>query len=614
MKSERKVFNLSFVYRLLVSGSVLVSLVSCTTLTSPYIDEGKLIKTTGSGSDKTTEKICMQPATSIATALECSAAIKSQYLEAMGDQVKLVSWTGIGLIPLTAFTIGLAANGGSVNKVSDFALGGAGVYTLSRWLSAPERTQIYGLGQKAVQCAEQAVQPFMLPAGQRDSFIEKQNDLMTKHAEVVADLAATRAFLAGSPASNPTVKAATTLFTDVEPALLKSASVQQKATNLLRQYDKAPNELVTAVKNVNAAVNEALGSTIQSLNTLPGVLSGVGSLYQESLTGFASFEPARGTADVINELLMLESEFWTDLQLLNELNGLRAGFESLLYHIAVMEAEVQRLTPEVPTQALSACGIDVTNIINPISVEPDVLSFKQDDTNRLSVLISGGNGTYVYSANADFFDIKQTPTFGDMLSVKWKGSESGTYVIKVKDSTGRSKAVMVNVSAAIITGVGNGNVGVSGRVDDQPAADCALLKEGLIQGEEAVCGDINKTARLQTILKKELDIADPDNTFIDGNYGKDTRAAVVSFLEKYVHLDNEISALAFQAIFDFGHQLNLLSDDDVTALTESLDGESNEFIKVAKYQDENNLSATGFVGQTTLEKLCEDVELGICGN
>src|SRR5436190_10155780 len=99
------------------------------------------------------------PSMDLPTAKAYADKVKDEYREALGDQAKLLSWLGIGLIPLSAAAIGLGATGGPPSAVLATGLTGAAGFGVGTWLINKPRQAAYVAGIKAVSCAVDAVEP-----------------------------------------------------------------------------------------------------------------------------------------------------------------------------------------------------------------------------------------------------------------------------------------------------------------------------------------------------------------------------------------------------------------------------------------------------------------------
>ncbi len=563
--SNNSITKVTFRSTLMATG-LCFALASCS-LMNPYVDES--LSMNGG------PKVCSSITADMEAALACSTALKSRYLNSMGKQANLNAWTGIGLIPLTAVTIGFAANGDSASKISDFAIGSAGLYSLSNWIAAPERTKIFGVGQKAITCAEQAVQPFVLSGKAKERF----NSIVTGFETLHKKYALVKNSLAIYSSESG---AKTSLISQAQASLLETQQLRRSAGDLLHQYGRAPGELVGTVKNINATVNEALGSTIQSLNALPGYISGLGELYKQNKTGFITFTPKSETKSNDSGMTphsgqdnaidpksqkTAETELSIAYKLLEEAN-------------ANMTLLVTELTPPSPAKSLDQCGIDTESISAPITVNPGVLSFTVGTKNKNSLSISGGNGTYTYSADESIFTVSQTPAFGGNLTVSLKDAKPGNYIIKVQDSTGRSEDVPVTINAE----------------QKKEVLSCSLTDD-LLEGEGKYCTNTKLTTKLQSSLK----IALPDqNIKVDGDYGIRTRAAALAFAKKYKHLKNDVNETSLQAVLDFAYQKELETEQINSVLAQVNDDSLSQVQKVMRLQRQSDLLETGFIGEELL--------------
>jgi hypothetical protein len=527
----KKEFNMSS--KVFIKRPVLLSilfLTSCS-LTNPYVDDAKLV-------DKNKSVLCpLNPATYI-EALKCSSSIKSEYISAMGDQANLSNWTGIGLIPLTAYTIGFALNGESVTKISDFALGSAGLFSLSNWLSAPTQTKVFSLGQKAIQCAEQVAAPLNLNS-------TSKNDLEGLLSEINEHMAILKVYLAEYPKES--------LNSEVESAIVEANKYRTNATGLLRKNRILPSTLVNAVRGINASVNNALSNNVQSLSALPSFLSGIGKLYESNNTYFAQYIPQNedsssnepklegGTGD------SEKSGGYTDREFLIKTF---VKFQELIINL---ESLVAVLTPEASSSTFENCGLDTTNLSETIQANPSTLSFS-DTTSTQSISISGGNGIYIHYADTSVFDIQQTPAFGSNMTIKVISNATGKYFITIKDSSDKTIQVPVLISKP--------QSDTSSENDDKKGIDVlssCSLKHSLESGELALCSNKELTTKIQKVLNEHL-MSEGNLIEVDGDYGNVTRSALNAFISNYNdRLQTEISDLNIQALLDFGNEKSLLT-------------------------------------------------------
>lgn len=558
----------------------LVLLLSGCQLTNPYIDESKLVE-----NDQT--NYCDPLITTASGAFKCSTKLKSKYLSAMGQQAELTSLTGIGLIPLTAFTIGFAANGKSASKISDFALGSAGLYSLSSWLSAPERTKVYALGHQAVQCAEQVAHPLLINSKLNSELttnnkgISNLVDNLDKKV-VIAELA-----VATNPKSG--------YKSDIIAAISDAEATKQEAFDITKRLNQAPSSLIVTAQRINSSVNVALTDSIQSLGSLPGILSGIGDLYSSNKDYFNGFVPATSDDGDKGKYVSQGKPLSYD-EIVNVLGDIN-------YATKKLRELVTTLTPELSSKTLESCGIDTTNLIKGLTAQPTNLEFTSSELDLVhSVSINGGSGTYVYESNKSIFTIEQPTAFGGVLSIKLAKNNlaAGDYFIKVKDSTGRVLDIPVLIKAP------------SAAVDTKPPPNlgseqklCALVTS-VNEAEEPYCKSETKTRELQANLNKIVGI----QIEIDGNYGKETRDAIIQFSKLYEHLTGEVNELTLKAIIDYLYEQEI-GEEKLTKYLNDL-GVGNitskeKLEKVIDEQDKLGIPQTGFVG-SELYAIVEEVE------
>ncbi|GHD25482.1 hypothetical protein [Parahalioglobus pacificus] len=524
-------------------------LASCS-LFDPYVDpmDVSMVETIAAdrtrGESAATIYPCALDPGDMQDAMNCARAVESAYFGAMGDQAMLSSLGGASLIALTAYTAGIAINDGSTTKVTDFALGTAALVAMSQWLSQPQRAQIYGLGAKALQCAVDVATPFKTAgdlAGVESHLVKLRADMNNtrgKLSELSGHLDA--AGKVGGSAS------ALLLVQSTRELLERAETSVKTGTALLKTHKQAPYALVASVHSINASVNLGLNSTVQSLATLPGALSSMLGMYGGLLEDFGGYgySPApEDTQEVIEAQSAKSRDDAPSAEIVAKTDALRTAATELQNSLARVEIDIGMLTPKLPEEAAEECGVDLTGVKQAISVNPAELTFGSEDANVLSVQISGGAGSYMYSADESALGIKQVPAFGRSLQVKPKAGAAGRYLITVSDASGNSGVVQVVVDAKAKGSGGDTTPGAE-------QAECTANKAGGMPGEvtldkckgrfpstvklstaeEGLCTDAGKTLILQVTLKGKLPDGDQKtNLCNDGFYGPSTRKALLTF-------------------------------------------------------------------------------------
>ncbi|WP_377895310.1 peptidoglycan-binding protein [Alteromonas sp. R78001] len=539
-------------------------------LTNPYIDDTKLVDSNGNATN-----YCNPLTENPSNAIACSSALKSEYIDGMGEQATLTSLTGIGLIPLTAFTIGFAANGESATKISDFALGTAGLFSLSNWLTSPERTRIYALGHQALQCAEQASMPFLIAFATNEQRERDAGDTGLNEYVVQVNTAISAVNFAVIPQSP--------LASEFAAAKTEAQEAKQQAAELATKFNQAPGALITHTQRINSAVNLALTSSIQSLSALPSILNGMGDLYTDNKKFFNGFVPATDEDSGVSGTDSQGLPPAQEAQLTTQLKAIKVATKQLQYY-------VNSITPKPAANTLESCGIDTTQLVGGLTATPASLEFASNTITH-SVSVNGGSGTYVYEASAQF-EIDQNTPFGGVFSIKVKegSTQNGNYFIKIKDSTGRIIDVPMAIKKINASPTNGGGEGSSNET-------CAL--SGSLQAaEKSLCTDKVKTLALQATLNAFDGISVGE----DGDYGAETRAAIVAFAQHHEHLIDEVSELNIQAITDYQNQTQL----EEAKLNTYLDSigvsadRSNQIDKIKEAQVEIEAQPTGFVSADLL--------------
>lgn len=556
-----------------LSTALAISGLSGCKLINPYIDEAKLVDSDGNDLN-----LCQPIGSAPDSAIKCTRKLKSEYISGMGEQAELTSLTGLGLIPLTALTIGFAASGDSASKISDFALGSASVYSLSAWLSSPERTRIYALGHQAMQCAEQVSMPFLVNAGLNKELETNKLGLN----DYVGDL---NSILSAAEVSFVQAKQSS-IKSEFEAAKIEASEVLQNAAALDIKFKQAPGALIVNAQRINSAVNLSLTNSIQSLSALPSILNGMGELYSNNKASFTGFMPVTeesGSDLDAQGLGQIDARATIDFE--EQLNNVKNAIKHLKYFVSSM-------TPLPATATLESCGVDTSKLVGGLTVNPTHLEFSSSKITH-SISTNGGSETYVYEASEKLFEVNQNTPFGGVFSIKLKSEpqDNGNYFIKIKDSTGRAIDVPIAIKKATAKTVNN-EATISGSQEN-----CAL-SDSLQADEAELCFNEDKTKAIQQALNSIDSISIKD----DGDYGEDTRKALLAFTNLHVHLDSGVSSLNIQAVLDFYHESQLRAEDLRSYLKDLgvLDSESNKIEKVQEAQQQSSIPETGFVGPDLL--------------
>lgn len=560
--------------------AALIFLSSCAHITHPYIDASDPQKCQAFLSAK-----------SFSNARACNQQLQSNYLDAMSNQANLSSWTGITLLPLTAYTSGLAIKGDNANKVTDFTLGGAAAFGLSSWLSKPDRAKIYGAGLVALQCALTASNGFDQDIVELDTKLMNVLALVTGVREARLDVD-----------EDPSTKG------KVDDALYEAELLLTNAEKLKLQFRQASVRLFDATRTINNQINIALASSVQSVSSLPGVIRGMTTVYSDLGSIYPTLKAPVGTD--LGDRIGLES---TDGKSLIELDDL---VKQLLQATERLSIYLNAITPVPLTDQLEQCGVEPDSIVQPLSLSRNKITFASVTAAAQAIIVEGGSGQYVHDGGDEWFAIKQQSVFGPVFGVKPKSDanpEPGEYIILIRDTTGGR----VPLTLVLLAQEQGGD-----REDDEaPIVTSGETCSGrntldnLSIGEEATCGDKEATTTIQAALTGAYpDLLDANPEFVDGDYGKNTRVAIERFLQDHDYLGSEINLLVIDALQQSGFELEserLQYTDMKKGIADFIKGHypdvagetSNEKI-VAHFQVQTDLPATGFISDETLAKLC----------
>lgn len=547
----------------------------------------------------------------------CNELIQSKYIDAMGAQAHLSTWSGVTLIPLTAYVAGLSIKGASTNKIADFTLGAAGLFGLSSWLSNSERSTIYGAGLSALQCALTASNGFDISSEDQTSLQQQITKFETQIKEVEA---------AATSLENEAAKLEENVSRQLSKTEQAVADANQLAANgqgLLIQYRRAGIRLHNATRAINNQVNIALGSSIQSIATLPNVIKGMTSVYSE-LDSNQNALSIGGETDTKMDL-----ENVKDRNFIAADNALKTALEELSKQSKILANTINRLTPEPATEQLASCGVNPDEVSPPLSLSPSTLTFTSGDNQTKTAVVEGGSEQYVADGNSDFFEIIQNSAFGPVFSVKLKQKAgTGDHVILIQDTSGKKAALKVRITSANDTGSGVRSDNNSQQRDDKKEPvitfSCFAVNQDknpepltLSKGEQTLCGDKDKTEQLQTILLDRYSDLDDQGEFTDGNYGNKTRKAIKRFLAEFPHLGSDITELVIGAIVASDYQKINISDNYINALVASvkqkdpsLSGETDAHKVIQAFQNSSNLPAYGFIDENTFTAFCKTPESG----
>lgn len=553
----------------------------CAHLSNPYIDT----KTDSSCTSFSTSK-------SFAQARACNESLQSTYIQAMSSQAELSTMTGLALLPLTAYTSGLAIKGGNATKVTDFTLAGAGLFGMSSWLSKPKRSEIYGTGLAALQCALTASNGFDQNLSGMTGLTANVRKLIIEVSDASAD------FNTNSLQTS-----------EVNDAVFEARKQLVNAQKLNVQFTKAATKLYDATRTINNQINIALVNSVPSLASLPGVIQGMTQTYSD-LAGIypgLSAPASQGTDDSFNK----ENRDGVDDDQKKKFDALRKLTTELKRATLNLTSYLAAMTPSPLGNQLEQCGVNTSSIITALSASQNKITFAGNTANTQTLVVNGGSGQYVHDGGNDNFEITQQSVFGPIFNIKPKSDGSaklGDYSILIRDTSGGAITLALSIIA--------NEAGSSSHDDGKPiTSSCSAEEKGLELNdyEQTLCGDEERVKEIQTILALAYPELNNDSKFLDGNYGKGTKEALEVFAKDHDYLEQDINFLLTNALEDYSYatQSDPLNKDGhakqlMDLIRSEYTQETDDKKAVAAYQSQLEISVSGYIGETTYQSLCKD--------
>lgn len=458
--------------RTVTVGLVLTTLSGCS-LVNPFVAR-----------DRMPRPLPPAKTTSLSQALEYGEAVKDAYRGALRDQSQLLTWLGIGLIPLTAAAMGLGARAAAPDAVLGLGLGGASAYGIGTWLHHKPRQLAWAAGLKAVTCVQTVAAP--LRAANEEDLAKGLKDLQVAlrtlsiaagALETQADLA--KAAMAGASSSQQPVVDARTALASLEEAAraeLKDArAVTTAAEKALRSGEALQHTLASAGEMVAAAiaritdqVDAIVVETQRDPEALAAVISGLGSMYGKLTTvpealatrdakaalpppttpqGLRLSDDAKAARESLTneekqqrELLRKEEkalgdalrQFRTDLA---ELDGRRLAVSAL----------VNPIVKESPLPKLKDCGVQRESVITALSAEPPS-PLKLVKPGSVVFSVKGGVPPYEVTVASGVSGLVVTQSRGTVTVAATKDTPAGQYGVSVVDATNKPLEPHVTVA------------------------------------------------------------------------------------------------------------------------------------------------------------------------
>lgn len=450
-----------------------------------------------------------------------------------------------GLITLGGLLLGMGTADVHVSAIRGTALAGGLGYALGTNNIDKRRATIYRIGMKALECADDAIAPIAFSKevvkqiGTLDSAVDEK--MQTLQAAVADATAATLALPAGTPADDPTLKAAQAGLDKARQAMEQATAARSAAQKLLQRRASAGGQLAAAVRAIDTDVLDGIRSTEVSLQAIPGI---VGKLASD-VTIFSNVAksvpvPAAGAARTGSSAdtgtssrasggispQQVEWLFRAVGTLAGATQSTGAAADLLVDVIKDIEAG---FTPE----RLKTCKVDNLPVV--MSVTPARLSFKAKTADTQILTLKGGKPAYaarfVQSSHPGLTIEAASPFMrSDVIVVNaTKDAVDGTYQILIRDAADQLQTVQVSVTASDAPVPSVAPMGSAAGAG--PAASPARQAQGRMASGQVRFGPVvaqlsgDQIAVIQAALCMRED-------WIDGLWGLRTQAALLKRRER----------------------------------------------------------------------------------
>jgi hypothetical protein len=360
-----------------------------------------------------------------------------------------------GLITLGGVLAGLAAGHASAGTMGGVAIAGGTGYTLGVFNTDKRRAQVYIAGMKALECADEAVLPWNLSRTTLQDLADRMAALQQGEAAIAAASAALRPLRDAARATagaEGAVAAADRVVASAGASSNAASGARANARRLLRQRDQMGERLRVTVVKIDKAVLDEIRGTEGSIQSVPGILAGLGTNIQ-AFTGIGA-APAPAGQQMGGELPSMAAGSRPEakavlVQATADLSALAARVDVQTQQLADIVATV-----DVDVRAgasLADCRVDGPS--TTMAVTPSSLSFVGAASNRQVLIPSGGKQGYSAAfVQADHPGLSIDPAAAgvDEIYVSEAASTpaaAATYQILVRDTSGQKLIVPVSVTA-----------------------------------------------------------------------------------------------------------------------------------------------------------------------
>jgi len=417
------------------SGALLLS--ACSGIVNPHLSWDQKPGTTA-------------PTFSLSQAVAYADKAKAAYKEALGNQSRLASWLGIGIIPLAAAAGGLGVTGGPPTAIAATGFAGIAAYGIGTWLYSKPYQRAWVAGYNATSCAVDAVLPLRYVESKKSLIESAIVELDTKRDRVVSAINKLRVEMSAAPTSPASeLKDARSAVTEADDLLASTAITRANAIKMLQEVDTAGPRLKEAVDRISGQVSGLLVETGPDLQALASIVGGLAQGYKSFV---AAPEPKPTTStppkpatkkpgeEKAPQLSKLEQAM-LDLSV--------ATVELIQAHRTVADY-VSALSGTTPVETLRACGVSADQVSIPLSVEPPgTITIDEGSAASVGRVVKGGAAPFAVVLQGALADlsVKQTEPFGASFIVQTSDkTPAGKVTVFVTDRSGNKLFVAIEVA------------------------------------------------------------------------------------------------------------------------------------------------------------------------
>jgi hypothetical protein len=383
-------------------------------------------------------------------AVDYADRAKDAYREALGNQSRLASWLGIGLIPLMAAAAGLGVTGGPATAIAATTMAGAAGYGVGVWLYSKPYQRAWVAGYNATSCAVSAVIPLRDVYGLKEEIKKHLDNLDTARNEVVGtrkalDDAITSAIRGDATlADDETIQVAKDLLKEADDLVATADATRSKSRKMLVQADTAGMQLKEAVDRIYGQVAGQVVETGQDLQALASIIGGLAQTYKSFTAVTESLKPPAAPVEVTGQAGRAPAPV-TDAT-----NTLRSAMRKLIAAHQVVADDVDRTAGTTPIETLRACGVTADQVSTPLSVDPaGPITVVEKTTASAGRIVRGGASPYSVVLQGALTDlaVRQTEPFGPAFVLQTSDkTPAGSVTIFVSDRSGNKLFIPVTVT------------------------------------------------------------------------------------------------------------------------------------------------------------------------